>query len=117
MATLFETLTNAGLPVISAEENGAVQMGAMTPIQQVMYDDILFQYFHPTEYAEWQITKADMQQIRDLYGAMMNRLGDIENAGTIPFTQQGFTLVVNAVKDEATFQKRILKALKILIGK
>jgi len=49
--TLFDKLNNVGLPVISADESGAVSIGAMTNEQMATFRDILFEHFHPVEYA------------------------------------------------------------------
>lgn len=49
--SLFEELQSAGLPVISATEDGAVSMGAMTPEQQETFTAIIEQYFLPDVYA------------------------------------------------------------------
>lgn len=59
--------------------------------------------------------QADLQQARDAYQTMITRLEQIQNAGTIPFTQTGFNQVVQAVKDEALYIERIMKVLKSIL--
>lgn len=48
-------------------------------------------------------------QIRTEYQNMITRLEQIQNAGSISFTQAGFNLVVQANKDQALFIERIMK--------
>lgn len=56
--TILQELQNAGLPVLSALENGQIVMGAMTPEQEEVYNDILLEYFQPTVHAEYETKKA-----------------------------------------------------------
>lgn len=55
------------------------------------------------------------EQIKAEYINMINRLQQIQNAGAVPFTQAGFNLVVQAVKDEALYIERISKVIKRII--
>lgn len=57
----------------------------------------------------------DEQTIRDAYQTMITRLEQIQNAGAIPFTSAGFNQVVQAVKDLALYEERIMKVLKNLV--
>lgn len=54
-------------------------------------------------------------QIRTEYLNMITRLEQIQNAGAIPFTQTGFNQVVQAIKDEALYIERIMKAIKFFV--
>lgn len=54
----------------------------------------------------------DRAQLKAEYQNMINRLEQIQNAGTIPFTQAGFNLLVAAEKDKALYIERIMKFLK-----
>lgn len=45
--TLFQDLQNAGLPVISATEEGEIEMGPMDEVQYAQYSNILLQDFQP----------------------------------------------------------------------
>lgn len=54
----------------------------------------------------------NIQTLKENYLAAIARLEQIENAGTIPFTQTGFNQVVSAVKDMALIQKRLLKGIR-----
>ncbi len=56
--------------------------------------------------------KVSIADVKAAYQNMITRLEQIENAGAIPFTVAGFNQVVAAVKDEATYIKRIMKYLK-----
>jgi hypothetical protein len=55
------------------------------------------------------------EQVKVEYQNMITRLEQIESAGAIPFTQAGFNQVVAAVKDEATYIKRIMKFMRRLL--
>ncbi len=68
-----------------------------------------------TPTAEELQAEADITQLKDAYLTMIARLEQIENAGTIPFTQAGFNQVVQAVKDEALYIERAMKFLKNLL--
>lgn len=59
--------------------------------------------------------KLSRDQIRAEYQNMIARLQQIQNAGTIPFTQQGFNQVVQAVKDDALYIERIMKVLRRIL--
>ena len=56
--------------------------------------------------------KLSVEQIKAAYQEMITRLEQIESAGALPFTAQGFTQMQNAIKDLATYQKRIMKYLR-----
>jgi hypothetical protein len=69
-------------------------------------------YVPTAEEAETAGYKADLKaQVI----AAITRLQGIQNAGTIPFTQAGFTQVVNAVKDMALYEEKIIKVLVRII--
>lgn len=113
--TIYQELVNAGLPVIVAEENGNIIMGAMTPEQDAQFNDITLQYFQVSEYNKELERRTFYQQVKTEYQNMITRLEQIQNAGAIPFTQAGFNQVVQAVKDEALYIERIMKVLNRLI--
>ncbi len=48
------------------------------------------------------------------FQAAIDRLQQIENSGTIPFTQAGFNQVVQAVKDMAKYERLIAQAIRYL---
>lgn len=56
-----------------------------------------------------------LSQIKVEYQNMLTRLQQIQNAGSIPFTQAGFNQVVQAVKDEALYIERVMKFLRRLL--
>ena len=58
MATLYEKLIAAGLPVISATEGGAISSNAMTDAQQVTFRNIIREHFDPAGYAEHATAKS-----------------------------------------------------------
>lgn len=59
MATLFEKLQTANLPVISATEQGQIVMGAMTPVQEEVYYAIVYEHTQPVKDAEYNAKIAD----------------------------------------------------------
>lgn len=117
--TLLSNLQGANLPISAATEDGNSITWQQQPTDAQMQTcrDIVLQYIDPVAYNNLLVERTDIQQIKtqELYQAMITRLENIESFGGVPFTLQGFTQVVNAVKDQATFQKRILKVLKILV--
>lgn len=112
---LFEKFQAAGLPVISVDETGGVAMRAMTPEQMLIMQDIILEHFRPNDWNEELNIRLYKSEFRDEFISMVNRLEQIINSGTIPFTQAGFNQVVQAVKDDALYSKRILNFLKRLI--
>lgn len=59
--------------------------------------------------------ETNLSAISSQYQAAIDRLVQIENAGTIPFTSAGFNQLVQAVKDEAKYVRLIAQALKRLL--
>ena len=108
--TIFSELQAAGLPVISAAENGNISMGIMSMDQQAIFQDILLRYFLPSAYAELQISKVDKQQLKDEYLATVTQLQSIE-AATNPTNAQ----VIAAVKFLAKTLRLLLKLLARMI--
>ncbi len=77
--------------------------------------ETLFSQPETTEETDYFANKTiDEQALKDAYQNMIARLEQIQNAGTIPFTQAGFNQVVQAGKDEALYIERIMKVLKTL---
>jgi hypothetical protein len=107
--TLFDTLQAAGLPVVSADESGALTMGPMTEAQQSQLAEILLQYFQPQAYQDLQASHADKQGFKDNYLTMINRLEQIQ-AVSSPTNAQ----VIQAIKDLALYIERIMKVAKSL---
>lgn len=105
--TLYEKLLAAELPVISADETGAVSMGAITPEQQELFQDILLEHFQPDKYAELLEYRATRLALKDEYLAAITTLQNIQNA-TNPTNAQ----VIAAVKYEAKTLERLLKFMK-----
>ena len=104
--TILEELQAAGLPVISADESGAVSMGPMTEEQLAQFHDILLAHFNPTKHAETLQERSERQQFKDQYQAIIDRLTQIENA-TNPTNAQ----VIAAVRDLARYERLTLRAL------
>jgi hypothetical protein len=109
--SILDQLTAAGLPVISAEENGNIIMGPMTPEQDAQFNDLTLQYFNPTAYQDLLQQRADTQALRDAYVTMINRLEQIQSASN-PTNAQ----VVQAIKDEALYLERIMKVLRKMLA-
>lgn len=108
--TLFEKLQAAGLPVISATEDGQVTMGVMTDEQRQEFQDILLEHFQASEYAELQASRINLQNLKDEYLNMIARLEQIQNAIN-PTNAQ----VIQAIKDEALYIERIMKVVRRLV--
>lgn len=109
MATLFERLTTAGLPVESASDEEGIRITpgiALTFEQSNLLGEIVLEHQDPTDYAEYLADKATRQQIRDGYLATIVQLETIENA-TSPTTAQ----VVAAVKFLAKTMRLLIKFL------
>lgn len=105
--TLYEQLIAAGLPVINASETGEITAEAMTEAQQAQMNDILLNYFHPTEYADLQTYRQLIQQIKDEYTATLATLQQIQDTVS-PTNAQ----VIAAVKFLAKTEQQILKLLR-----
>lgn len=56
-------------------------------------------------------TDINWRDFKDTYLAVIARLEQIQNVSSIPFTQQGFNQVVQAVKDIAHYQEIMIKLL------
>lgn len=108
--TILQELQNADLPVISASEDGAISMGAMTSAQELTFVGIVTRYFLPVEYANSQAQKADRQTLITAYTTMITRLEQIQ-AATNPTNAQ----VISAVQDLSLYVERIMKVLKTLV--
>jgi len=65
MTTLFDELADAGLPVISADDNGHVVMGEITTEQQVIFSDVMRQHFDHGAFVIEQADKTDAKTIRE----------------------------------------------------
>lgn len=107
--SLFSTLQNAGLPVIKATESGQIEMGEMTDNQQIIFSNIIFQYFQPVAYNAYQLSLVDRQSIQNAYFNMIVRLDQIQQA-TNPTNAQ----VIDAIQDMALYIERIMKVVKYL---
>jgi hypothetical protein len=85
-------------------------------IESVLSDDLITSLLSsPITQAETDAIQqniSNVETIKAAYIAMIARLDQIQNAGTIPFTQAGFNQIVQAVKDEALYIERIMKFLK-----
>ena len=68
-----------------------------------------------TPTAEELQEEADIQTIKDTYITTVARMEQIKNAATPPFTQAGFNLMAQAVRDEAEAIERVYKFLKRLL--
>lgn len=112
MTTFVEKLNAANLPVRFADENGNVVIGTMTSAQEETYNDIILEHFMPSVWADVQQIRSNWDLVKSEYQNMITRLETIETTVSLPFTQNGFNQLVNAVKDEATYIKRIMKVFR-----
>lgn len=62
--------------------------------------------------AKQEADKQAILQAKAEYQSMITRLEQIRNTANPPFTAAGFTQVVNAVKDVALYEERIMKILR-----
>lgn len=108
--TFLERLQAAQLPVIYADETGALETGATTPEQWQQIQDIILEHFRPIEYTELLQHRIDKQAVKNAYTIMITRLEQIQ-AATSPTNAQ----IVQAVKDEALYIERIIKLLKTIL--
>ncbi len=108
--TFLQNLQAAGLPVIDANENGSVSMGAMTEEQRQKFNDVVLEYFKPLDYAALLAERADRQQLKDEYQNTITQLQSIENAVS-PTNAQ----VIAAVKFLAKTLRLLLKLLARLL--
>lgn len=109
--TLLEKLTQANLPVIHADESGAVIMGKMTDAQEAVYRDILLQHFSPATYNATEAYKANVQSLREEYQNAVTTLQSIQDASTLTNAQ-----VLAAVKFLAKVLLLVLKILRQLLS-
>jgi hypothetical protein len=105
--TLFEKLVAAGIPVISADENGMVSTQALTEAQDAIYRDILLEHFQPAVYADLVDQRNNKNQIRTGYVNTIDTLSSIENAQTLTNAQ-----ILAAVKFMAKTLRLLLKLLR-----
>jgi len=108
--TLYEKLIAAGLPIASATEQGQISglPGAVFTDEQIQtMNDVILEHLKPVEYAELIAYRADVQALRDDYLWAIGRLGQIQ-AAVNPTNAQ----VIQAIKDLAKIQERLLKFLK-----
>lgn len=109
MSTLFEKLTAANLPISSASENGEISGlpgVVMTQEQKQLFNDIILEHFHPTEYADLLVSRTDISQLKNEYQSTITQLQTIESA-TNPTNAQ----VVAAVKFTAKTLRLLLRLL------
>lgn len=102
--TLFTELETAGIPVISATEDGAISMGAMTLEQQELFSDILLEHFQPERFAQIQEDRIDVQNFKDNFQPSWNTLTTLEGKAT--FTQAEAAQAINFM---AGLLKKIMK--------
>ena len=112
--TLLEKLQAAGLPAISVnEETGAITMGAMTPEQEVIYDDIILEHYQPEAYAEKQERETNAVDFSNEFQIRIARLTQIATvAKPSPFSQADIGNMFDAIQDMARNQRAILKRIK-----
>jgi len=110
MPTLYEKLITAGLPIISATEEGEIESLQMTAEQQLLFSDILMEHFQPIQYADILTIRADRQQLKEEYQSTIATLQTIEST-TSPTNAQ----VIAAVKFLAKTLRLLLKLLARLI--
>ena len=109
MATLFEKLIAANLPVESATESGAISMlpGAiMTDAQRSLFSDIILEHFQPSLYADLLVFRGDQQQLKNEYLSTIATLQQIEDTVS-PTNAQ----VISAVKFIAKTLRLLLKLI------
>ena len=107
MATLYDKLIAAGLPVASATEAGLVDGMPGVPFteaQRLKLEDILLEHFQPAVYADLLIYRADKTQLATEAQATITTLQNFE-AVTNPTNAQ----VIAAVKFLAKTLRLILK--------
>jgi len=95
MATLFEKLTAAGLPIQSATEAGEISGLPdiqMTEAQRQTFSDIVLEHFNPSEYQALLAMRADKQQVKAEYTATINTLQQIESTAA-PTNAQVITAI------------------------
>lgn len=109
--TIYDELVNAGLPVISAGEDGRISMGDMTPEQQVEYHEIILRYFDLPGYNLLLEARADIKALKDDYQLALTTLqSHIDEAA---WTN---TKIINAVVFHARVLMHILKVLRRMIA-
>lgn len=108
--TIYSDLQAAGLPVISASENGEISMGAMTEAQQQQFFDVVLNHFKPSDYVALQTFRSDRQTLVNVYANMITRLEQIQAAAN-PTNAQ----VIAAVQDLSLYIERILKVIKRIV--
>lgn len=104
--TIFEKLVNAGIPVISANENGEISTEILTADQEKTFKDILLEHFNPSKYAEILLERSDKAQLKAEYLNTIATLQQIEDAVN-PTNGQ----VISAVKFLAKTLRLLLKLI------
>lgn len=112
--TLFTNLTNAGLPIYSATEDGNEIGWLESPTDEQMQTcrDIVLQYVDLVAYTEIIQNRVDKQQLKDEYLATITQLQNIENAVNPTSVQ-----VIAAVKFLAKTLRLLLKLIVKIIVK
>ena len=104
--TILQRLQDAGLPVISAEENGQIVMGHMTEDQNGLYTDILTEYFQPAEWQKIEERRLSAREIKTEYTNAIQSLTQIVDASSLTNAQ-----VVQAVKLIARLLRATIKVI------
>lgn len=108
--TIFDELLAAGLPVISADESGAISMGEMTDAQKDIFKDVVLAHFNPIDWEQVQQNRIDKAQLKSEFQSIIDTLVQIENA-TSPTNAQ----VVAAVKFLARALRLLLRLLARIV--
>ena len=111
--TFKDTVLAAGLPIQSVNEidgSNPVFPRALTDEEVTKYSELRLQYYKPAEYSELLQGRIDLQQLKDAYMTMVNRLEQIQAAGN-PTNAQ----LVQAIKDEALYIERVMKVIRIMV--
>ena len=110
--TLLTNLTNAGLPISQAQEDGNSITWSTQPtdVQMQLCRDIVLQYLDPTAQADIVAGRTDRAQIKAEYHAALATLTDIENAVS-PTNAQ----VIAAMKFIAKTLRLLLKLIARMI--
>src|SRR5262245_60774340 len=106
MSTLYEKLIEAGLPVISATDEGEVSMLELDDEQGKVFQDVIAAWFDPQGYADRVESELERKSLLDNLDATVSHLGNI-----ISMTSTSNDDLLDALRFIAATQRMIIRVV------
>lgn len=110
MTTLFEKLSQAGIPVISADKSGAISTNPMTEDQIVVFTNICLEHISPVEYATRK-RAAERKAAAKGEAALAEQLKTVTAQGAVDYIETQVTNLASA-KAVMKIMARMLIAMR-----